>query len=442
MLLIFSLLVIGRYSRVLLHWAGHRLPEGYGSWALPAVLLLGLIPVFLGAPLWAAMAWPAVLCLPFATGRIKGIFMAALLCFSVSAYAEQRGKDLLIPLSNGPLLSQLNLGYGIAKSEDLSVLEAAAKKTGSPALALALAEAERRAGDVKTSSERLIGLLDNPEAGIIAYNQLACLYLDFDQIEEAVKTLETAAALNPTGPEVFYNLSQAYNGARRFEDSDRTYEKASQLDPEAVARFDLAKKLTGSNYYVARMPIPAGLLEQDLRRDRPWTSVLASGRYQFALFIISFILLVSLGLRNQTRLCRYCGKVICPKCRPESRVSGVCGPCHQIYLSGKAVDPKLKMAQRGRVRRYHILSGWSALVLNLLLPGSGLVLKEIAISGFMLMLWPMAFITSIILMRVAPEPLVPGVNLWPVWLAAAGAIYLVCGLLSILLYLKLVSVEA
>jgi len=448
--LIFSLLVIGRYFRPLFHWFAHLWPADFKKWSLPTLLLILLIPIFIGAPLWAVLAWPAILGLVFASDRIKGIFMFLLLSSAFTGFFYQKGQDLLIPLSKGPVLSQLNLSLGIADSNDLSTLRSEAENSGSKAEILALAEAERRAGNYwtdpessfKSSSELLSGLAQDPQVSAIADNQLGALYLEFNEVDQALKALENASAPEPSSPEIYYNLSQAYGLAQRFDQSDQAYQKASQLDEKAVARYERAKKLLGVNLTPIRMPIPADLMEKEIAPERSLSLILETGRNKFAGFILAFLMLLALGLRNKTRICLYCGRIICPKCLPESRIGEVCGPCYQVYISGKAVDPKSRMEQKFLVHKYHRLIGWLGIGLNLILPGAGLVFEERAFFGLIVLLWPTLFLTSIDLSREIPGMLVPGVNLWQSWVLAGGGIYLLMSLISIWLYVKLTSLEA
>ncbi len=440
-LVILSLLVVGRYSRPFLHWFSHLWPKPARKLSLPALLLILLIPFFVGAPFWMVLAWPAVLCLGFATDRIKGIYMLVLLLSVLPGFFEQKAKDLIIPLDKGAVLSQLNLDLGIIDENDLALLRSEPKTDGSTTLTLALAEAERRAGKYDDSSALLLSLAHTNGVSAFAYNQLGALHLEFNQVDQAIQTLESAQGLDPGSAEIYYNLSQAYGLGQKYDQSDQAYQKARELDEQMVARVDLEKSLLKANVVPVRMSLPAQLLEKELVPVRAWSMVLKSGRGGIFLFILGFILLLAIGLRNQVRTCRYCGRIICPKCLPESREIGVCGPCHQIYFSGKAVDPKLKMEQKALAHNYHRLIGWIGIGLNLAVPGSGLFLEEKAVTGLTLMIWPVLFLSGIYLSWELPAMLVPGAGLWQTWVLVGAGIYLLFSLVSILLYLKLTSVE-
>lgn len=438
---VLSILIIGRYFRALSHWFGHLFPADYKRLALPALVLVLLSPVFFGAPFWVVFCFPAIFCLVYAPARVKVVFMVLLFASGFCGFFEQKAKDVQIPLNKSALLSQLNVEIGVADGNDLEMLRRYADESGSPGLIIALAEAERRAGNAKRSSELLLGLVDDKDVGWIARNQLAALYLEFNDFNSAVSVLEGALALSQKSAEVYYNLSQAYSAVSRYDESDNAYRRAGEVDEKSVARFDMGKRLLGAEILPVRMLVPARVLEREIVPIRSWSLIFSSGKSVFAFFIFGLIILVGLGLRNKTRVCWYCGRIICPRCLAESQEPELCLPCYQVFYSGKAVDQRLKMEQRDIVRRYHRIMAGIGLGLNLILPGSGLIFEERLFSGLILMFFPLIFIASIVLKELAPGVLVPGMDLWTKWLIFGGGIYLMMSILGIFVYVKLTSVE-
>jgi tetratricopeptide (TPR) repeat protein len=447
----FSILIVFRYYRALFHRLGHLLPEPLKKAFIPFLIFAGLLPVFFAAPLWAVLVWPGVLCLPFAKRTLQALFLVLLLVFCLSGSFMAHGQKYLLPLSKNPIVSEYHMSIGLPDSEDLSMLRSRVEKSPTPAAVLGLADAERRVGDHKKSSELLTGLVDNPEALVFANNQLAELYLESGQTAEAtqliaqsVACLEKAAGATPQFAEVYYNLSQLYNIQRQFDKSDSAYQKARQLDPDAVERFELVKKLANSSVVIARLPIPGSLIE----KERDWvssTTKIGSTKViniaQIAFFAVALLLVIVIGLSNKTKVCFYCGRIICPECLPESRESGVCAPCYQVFRSGKAVDPKLKGEQKALVRSYHRLMGVVGLSLSVLFPGSGLLLEEKIILGATIMIWPVCFWTLALSGAAAPESLVPVFSVWPLWAWLGLMGYAVMSAVSALLYFVLARVE-
>jgi len=149
-----------------------------------------------------------------------------------------------------------------------------------------------------------------------------------------------------------------------------------------------------------------------------------------------------MGMKNTTKSCYYCGRIICPECLPESRESGVCNPCYQVFISGKAVDPKLKTEQKALVRGYHRIMGIIGLVLSVLFPGAGLILEEKVVAGAVVILWPLVFLTLLLFGSQAPSSLIPVFTLMPLWMWLGLIGYAITAAVSALLYLVLARVDA
>lgn len=440
-LLIVSALIIIRSFRVLFHWAGHKLPSSLRRLAVPAVLLIGFAPLYVGAPLWMALVWPALLCVGFGVRSVQMIFILFLLGFSVQNWFEQKKSNLIFPIGENLTTSQYRVGLGLFSRQDLNLLEAESAKSPTPGVILALADAERKAGNTQKAVELLRPLGENPEAGVYADNQLGCLYLESGQTSEGLRFLERAAASKEQFAEVYFNLSQAYGLRNAFDRSDHAYQRASHLDREAVERFRLAKKLTNSSVLMVHLPLPAAFIEKMLVRESDLHSIFASGKRGFLFLLAGSIFIFALSLGKRGKICFYCGRVICPKCLPESRAPGICGPCYQVFRSGKSVDPKLKIKQKGLVRSYHTIMAVFGILASVLVPGSGLVFEEKIFSGLIISILSVAFLASVFSQSSVPAPMMPVANLWTAWVLGGVLGYIALGLLSVVLYIILAKVE-
>jgi len=440
-LMLLSTLIIFSYCRVLLHWSGHRFPESFKNLNLPLLMLIALVPVYFGAGLWPILVWPGILCLPFARRSLRVIFLALLLLFCFTGLFRQKAQQLLVPLTTGPVLSQYHISMGLAGQTDLENLRKTAENSNAPGVLLALAEVEHRVGNDKRSEELLTLAIGSPSASALAYNQLGCLYLEKGQTDQAISALEKAVQGKEPYAEIYFNLSQAYSNASKYDQSDAAYKKASQLSEETASRLVLAKKLLGQTQVLMKMPIPASLIARDLPAKADFAAALLDGKYQFLLFIVALGLVISIGRGNKTKVCYYCGRLICPSCLPESRSQDICNPCYQVFVSGKTVDPKLRIEQKTRVRNYHRLMGGIGIVLSVPLPGSGLIIEEKIISGVFLIIWPVLFLALVLAGSQVPAPLVPVSGQVPAWIIIGLMVYAVMSLVSILLYLILPRVE-
>jgi len=440
LLIAFSLVMTLRNFRLFYHWLTHLLTENFQKLALPLMLLIAFLPVFLHAPFWIIFVWPGLLCLSFASQPMRMVFIGLLFLSGLGAFLEPKGRGLIGNLTEHEALSYFRVGLGLVKYEDLDQLRVAVPGAGSKGLLLALAEAERRDGNIERSVQ-ILKELASEQALIEAYNQLGGIYLDSGETREAITVLERATRLNPIYPELYYNLSQAYELAKKFDQSDLAYRKATELDRKAVVRFDYLKRLSGISAITVRIPIPAVYLEEGIGNKAVWSDIFKPGIYHFIMALLGLIIAIFIAPRNELRICFYCGQIICGKCLLESPAVGVCAPCYQVFRLGKGLSPELKAKQRHLVQTYHRLTGGLGLALNIFLPGFGLLLEEKIISGILMIIFPLVFWAGFFSEKLMPAGLTGGLGILPGWLLIGGIIYLIMIVSSELLYVKLAEVR-
>jgi len=317
------------------------------------------------------------------------------------------GRDLAI--------SEFRAGIGLLSRADLDLFRRLTTQNASPSSLLARAEAERRAGEYSTSARLLLTAVKSPELGAIAYNNLACLYLELGELEQAEEALYQAKKLPKPPAEVYYNLSQIYSD------------------------LDLLKKAGGKNFIPARVPVPAKFIEQDLKLKFQ-ENFFKEGKFRGLFLLLGIVLFSWLG-RKRLRLCKYCGRVICEKCLPASGQEDICIVCYRVFISGKVSDPKVKISQRIKVRRYHQLTGWLGVIFSIIFPGAGLIFEERAGAGLGFLILPMIFLSwlwSGCKYHLAIMPFSAGLHIW----AGLGfLIYLLLGLASVWAYHRLYYLE-
>jgi len=439
-LIAFSLAMIIRNFRTFYHWLTHLLTGDFQKLALPLMLLIIFLPVFFKAPFWIIFAWPGLVCLVFASKRMKIVFIGLLFLSGLGTFFETKSSRLIENLTKDEVLTYFRVGLGLVQYEDLEQLRVAVPGDNSKGLLLALAEAERRDGNIERSVQ-ILKELASEQTLIEAYNQLGGIYLDAGESQEAIKVLERATQLNPIYPEPYYNLSQAYELAKKFDQSDLAYQKATELDREAVVRFDYMKRIRGIGTITVRMPIPAVYLEEGIQDRVVWSEILKPGLYHFIMALLGLIIAIFIAPRTELKICFYCGRIICGKCLLESMAVGVCAPCYQVFRLGKGLNPELKAKQRHLVQSYHRLTGGLGLALNIFLPGFGLLLEERIISGLLVIIFPLIFWAGFFIEKLIPVGLIGGLEVLPGWLRIGGIIYLVMIVSSELLYVKLVKVR-
>ena len=440
LVLLFSLLAMARGGRIFFHWLMDLFPKEYRLAGLVVFLILIFAPFSLGGNLWWVLLWAGILSSVFSSRSFKIVYSILILGFVLEAGLYKRSWERAELEKQDLALAEFRSNIGLLSQAELELFREESKQSTSPSLLLARAEAERRAGDYSTSARLLLLVVKNPELGALAYNNLACLYLELGEVEQAKEALSRAEKFRQVPAQIYYNLSQIYSELMDFDASDRAYQQARALSSEMVSRLDLIKRASGRKIVFARSPIPAGFIEKDLLFTFRISHFFKEGKFRGIFLVLGIILFIWLG-RKDIRLCRYCGRVICDKCLPKGPQPEICLVCYQVFISGKVMDPKLKMAQRSKVRFYHQLVGWLGVAFSLIFPGAGLIFEERAGLGIGFLFFPMLFLSWVLSgykYNLAIMPLLAGFN---IWLGLGILIYLLLGLVSVWLYHRLYYLE-
>jgi len=62
--------------------------------------------------------------------------------------------------------------------------------------------------------------------------EMGRFYLLSKQYDEAVKSLSSAAKLNPKDPEIYYLLGMVYESIHQYDDAKSCYEKTAEIEPD------------------------------------------------------------------------------------------------------------------------------------------------------------------------------------------------------------------
>ncbi|MFQ5900186.1 MAG: tetratricopeptide repeat protein [Thermodesulfobacteriota bacterium] len=227
--------------------------------------------------------------------------------------------------------------------------------------------------------------------------------------EEAIRLYRQVINIAPDNVEARYNLSTALMNKFEMDKANEEYKKAYNLNSPGIDRhLDLVKK--GLDRPMDAIP-NMGSYSDELRNaaiaDRKDESLYDLFLFPFGLqgkyMTIPFIFLIVIGFRwliNRRWIsdqCRSCGSLL--------EEGAKCTMCSALRLSPDRLDPKMRNEGICKVNRYKKATGRMRLLLNILLPGTGIVLKDHNVQGFAVIISSVcfiAFIVSIIHFKFAP----------------------------------------
>jgi tetratricopeptide (TPR) repeat protein len=163
-------------------------------------------------------------------------------------------------------------------------------------------------------------------------------------------------------------------------DKDQTGDQTRAFNHN-VDLFALARPARQVYHAMLTLPPGAGRIKNVILGD------LAVGS-----FAVTWLALVAMGLlaglmrrdRPQVRFCTSCGNLICPTCSPDFASTDVCSVCFARNLRGRYMEAKEAMLNEIRMRRRANTRTLLSLLLNMALPGAGLMLRGRYLAGLII----------------------------------------------------------
>ncbi|MBW2372866.1 MAG: hypothetical protein JRF70_10040 [Deltaproteobacteria bacterium] len=307
---------------------------------------------------------------------------------------------------------------GVVMAQDLARLEAAdpddllaararamyAKRSGN----LAQADAEYR---------RLLEVL--PHDPTIA-NNAANVRLALGHMGDAIDLYRQAASESGS-PIVLFNLAQAHGLTFQVDELSRALTRAQELDREAVARLSELQR-SDNTAFVVDLPLPASLMWRRILGAAGGEALAAqlrgplapghlAGKRAAGLALCGVALsgsIVGLGVRAR-RKCGRCGRLLCPRCEPESGDRDVCAGCFQLFYKSEDTDRSLRKVRVEVLRKRERSRNRMAWGVAVVVPGAAGLLARRPLRGFLAAVL-FALAAACILLRdgVVADPLVVG----------------------------------
>lgn len=279
-----------------------------------------------------------------------------------------------------------NNNYGI------SILEGKNEQVELFSYALAL-KREKRFHEAIDVYNRLLFMKKDPRI----YNNLANCYVGLGDFEVAKELYKKALDIKPL-VSTYYNLSQIYRETFDFDNGEKYFISAQQLDIGSVLYFRKIFSRNPNRF----------VIDEKLSQLEIWKYALKkSGIYFEDVSIIPPILLMSISaimilifflidrrLKNRAYRCNRCGTIMCNKCEKHILWGHMCLQCYRSLVKLEELDAKERMAKILAVYEYRRKKRERIKLLSLLLPGSGQIYAGYLLYGLIFM-WPFLFLLFI-----------------------------------------------
>ncbi len=403
--LLFLMYSAARRAPRLLHFVAERLPK-----PIPP----GLRDAYAACLLLGAVIAGGCFSLPLAAG---------LLATAAAAYAKARERVLLglSVLFVAAASVGLSLGHRMVAAEGrgyLGMLDEANHSSWSRRLDADLRreQGERpddlkplfgmallagRAGRHDLASGHYARLLDSRPGNAPALNNLGNVQFRLAHYDSAQALYQSALASDPGLAVAHYNLGQVHLRALRFQEGKRELEKASELDPNQMAKRStvagggvVLDALLSNQVLWANVWSGWNLLEGFDRAEAaslsgPWTWLPSAGGLALALVFVLALVLYR-GVKDDGH-CGACGRPVCARCGGDDR--RYCPACAEKIFAAQSPDIQEKVAKSLRPIRTRRLTIHAAAA-NALLPGAAWAVTGRMTAGWLwALMWGLVYAT-------------------------------------------------
>lgn len=265
-------------------------------------------------------------------------------------------------------------------------------------------------------------IIINRQSGFAkAYTNVANIFFALGEYNLAIENYKRAIALQKDQVIPHYNMALAYAENLQFKYAQETMEKARDIDLEFVDQHQ-------QDPTTARL-----IVEEELPRRTLWrrlfkgifltptppeaTSAVGSSTTSFlgstllnpttllGLLSLAVIILLQFAWKEKrlARLCQYCGRPFCYRCKTSIEAPTHCSQCHHIFVKQRGVSQDIKIKKSIEVHRHQFWEKLKKYLLTILFPGMGHQYGSQPIAGFFIFLiWLCGLTLTILLPRLIP----------------------------------------
>jgi tetratricopeptide (TPR) repeat protein len=397
--LVFFALLLIRYVPLLVH-SLHELcrgvPKGPAVWILVISLLMP--PLFIGLGVGFVIVWCLCLVWLFMTRGERLVVSGMIVLLSLASLWMPVMMSWFVADESTELMLLSRIMRGEAGAYDAGRrMEAQGGYDNNWPVLLSLAIQKRREGDYADALERYQALRKMEPDRSMILNNIGNLYFLMKRYNEAVAYYKQATIKNPRDAVSHYNLNLVYRETLLFEDAEKEYDAARQINVPLVQSFQGSVPV--DELFQERTlwkTALAGSALKDAKSKELFEKVmnpltLSTAPWVLVLFGGGVIVLRGVMSRKFTATaCPMCGRSICYHCQRRVLDVKTCSTCWNSFknIKRKADLRRLKIRQQWN----HRLAQW----ISVFFPGAGHIFIGRVTRGFIFLAVFMAFVFTLL----------------------------------------------
>lgn len=396
---VFSLLSLYRYFKLFIHDVAHLLPipvPRHLSFCCGLIILA--FPLFFKWSLFIIFFYWLFLLFVYHSRREQQIVIIFTFFLMLSPFLLQILSQLTVTTTSAVFYPVYQVNEDNWDEETTRVLSAWLSTHPHDADVIsALGLIKKREGGIEEAQRLYKLLLETDPLNCRAWCNLGNSVLAADKPDAAILHYSRSLELCPGSADGYYNLSRVQLMQYMFPESNRSFNKAKELDPDRINQF-LQIYAEHPNRLVVDLTIPPREFWQKTftasEEKENFTAYLWGRfffgipykyRYSVAFVCLLFIVLLFAGRSRSERAvaCEYCGCAVCKKCKRLVLEHNLCKQCASIFKGKKdlLISIASKESQAGAIERFHGRQIVISKLLAFLLPGSGQLLFDYPLRG-------------------------------------------------------------
>lgn len=411
---IFFTIMVIKYLKLVLHDFSDLFPFFVPRLvtSLFGLMLLLLPVIFKASPIIIILIWSAMIAGYLTSKERVAMYGIGLLFILLPFIMNFLGSFILGPSHSGAFELEL-IRHGYFDEKIMEKLEKLHSDFPSQReIKFALALIYKKSGRFEDALKIYETIVNDNKYRHAVLNNIGNIYLAMGKIDDAIESYKASIQANPNSAEPHYNFGQALIlkdplGTEGTEEIDRS----KDLSPATISyytrifdgknihrraiditfkRWDIIKEFF--RYSPEKIELFSPVIPAVFKLRSEWSASL------IGFILIAVVLVISL-IQNRTQVfssyCVKCNGVACLRCAGKPSNVKYCIDCLNIYIE-KVGDQKLMLKHERRISTRNYLRKALLRVLNISLPGTGLIYNGYTFSGVFLLILIMTIFIRLI----------------------------------------------
>ena len=400
---VFALISLYKYSKLFFHELTHLFP-----FALPGHLyvLWGIfilvLPFFFHWSIFLIFFFWLILLFVYHAKREQQLITIFAFFFLASPFFIQLVSNLIVTSSSDRYYSLFQVNEdNWDRGTEMQLSKWLEKNPSDIETLFALALIKKREGSYRAAQDYYEQILSIDPDHYRSLCNLGNVMIARKKPDLAIVNYDRCISLDPDSVRGYYNLSRAQLLEFMFKESNKSFKKASEINPGEIDSF-IKIYSENINRMVVDETVPFQIfwentfhpsLEKARTSESLWNAFFRGlpYKYWYSVFFVFFffvcLIYVDRYRSDLSLVCDYCGRAACKKCKTYVSEFNLCKQCAGIFKGNRNISISIKNKEEHviTIERFHTRHIIIGKILSFLLPGGGHLFLDKPVKGALIL---------------------------------------------------------